>query len=92
MKPTTSEKEVRQFIGGVNYQRGMWSRRSHTLAPLTRITPNKSKFKWTKIEQDAFDKIKRIISRYALLTYPDFNKIFKIHTNDSVLKLGAVVN
>ena len=61
----------------------MWPRRSHTLAPLARITTNERKLKWTKLEQDAFDAINRIAARDTLSTYPDFNETFKIHTNDS---------
>ena len=75
----------------MNHYCDMWPRRSNRLAPLTRITPDKSKFKWTKIEKDAFDKINRTVSRYALLTYPDFNNSFRIHTNDSALQLGSVI-
>ena len=70
----------------------MWPRRSHMLAPLTKITSNKRKYKWTKIEQDAFDEIKPIMSRNTLLTYPDFNETFKIHTNASEFRLGAVIS
>ena len=33
MKPPTSQKEVRQFLGVVNYYRNMWARCSNTLAP-----------------------------------------------------------
>ena len=69
----------------------MWPRRSHTLALLTKIMPNKRKSKWTNIEQDAFEKIKRIVARDNLLTYPDFNERFKIHTNSSSFQLGAVI-
>ena len=43
-------------------------------------------------KQDAFNKIKRILACDNLLTYPDFNKTFKIHTNDSALQLGAVIS
>ena len=43
--------------------------------------PKKVKFKWTKIEKYAFDKIKRMVARDILLNYPDFNEAFKIHTN-----------
>ena len=49
----------------------MWARRSHKLAPSTKITSNKVKFKWTKIEKDAFDKIKRIVVLDTLLAYTD---------------------
>ena len=45
MKPPNSRKEERQFIDVVNYYRNMRQRRSHTLAPLTKITSNKRKFK-----------------------------------------------
>ena len=69
----------------------MWPRNSHTLAPLTRITPNKRKCKWTKVGQYAFDEIKRTAARYNLLTYLDFNETFKIHTDSSALQLGAVI-
>ena len=53
--------------------------RSHILEPLTRLTYIKKKFKWTQVEKDAFNKIKRIMARATLLTYPDFNETFKTH-------------
>ena len=68
----------------------MWPSRSHTLAPLTRLTSIKRRFKWTQFEQDAFNEIKQIVACDTLLTYPDFNKKFKIYTDASVFKLGAV--
>ena len=70
----------------------MWPIRSHTLEPLTKITSNKRKFKWTKIEQDAFDEIKRILAHNNLLTYPDFNEVFKIQSNARNFQLGEVVS
>ena len=70
----------------------MWPRRSHTLSPLTRLTSIKNKFKCTQVEQDSFNKIKRIMAHDTLPTYPDSNKIFKIHTDDSALQLEAVIS
>ena len=32
------------------------------------------------------------MERNTLITYPDFNDTFKIHTNDSALQLGAVIS
>ena len=69
----------------------MWPRRSHTLAPLTKLTPIKRKLKWTQVGPDASEKIKRIVDRDTLLTYPVFNETFKIHTNASAFQLGAVI-
>ena len=49
------------------------------------------KSKWTKIEQEAFKEIKRIAVHNILLSYPGFNKEFKIRTNASDFQLGAVI-
>ena len=54
----------------------MWAKRSHLLQPLTELTPNMVKFKWTFVEQKAFDEIKQIVTYDNLLIYPDFNKRF----------------
>ena len=61
------------------------------LAPLNKITPNKRKFKWNKFGQDSFDQINPIIAHDNLLPYPDSNEAFKIHTNASKFRLGAVI-
>ena len=52
----------------------MWERRSHVLAPLTKIMSTKVKFKWTKIEQYDFDEIKQIVARNTLLACMDLMK------------------
>ena len=40
----------------------------------------------------AFDKIKQIVGHETLLSYPDFNLPFEIHTNASHTQLGAVIS
>jgi hypothetical protein len=70
----------------------MWIHRSDILAPLTCLSSNKVKFQWTDVEQTAFDKIKSIVGREVLLSYPDFSKPFQIHTDASKLQLGAVIS
>jgi len=90
--PPTTRKQLRRFIGMVNYYRDMWIRRSHTLAPLTALTSKNVKWHWTSVEQNAFDAMKKIISRETLLTYPNFNLPFEIHTDASHSQLGAVIS
>ena len=87
MKPPTPRKEIRKFIVVINYYRDMWPRRSYTLAHLTILTSIKPRFKWMQVEQDAFDKIKRIVTRNTLSTYPGFNETFRIHTDASAFQL-----
>ena len=70
----------------------MWARRSHLLQTLTELMSQKAKFKWTDVEQKAFDDIKSTVAHYILLTYPDFNKCFDIHTDSRDCQLGAVIS
>jgi hypothetical protein len=74
--PPTTQKQVRSFIGLINYFQDMWPRRSETLAPLTHLTSKDVPFEWTDVEQQAFEKMKAIICCKVLLLYPDFNKPF----------------
>ena len=87
-----NKKELRGFIGIVNYYRDMWIRRSHILAPLARLTSKTTKWVWGDTERQAFETIKRVIARETLLAYPDFNKQFVIHTDASHTQLGAVIS
>ena len=73
MNLLTSRKEVRKSMGAINCYHHMWPRRSHTLAPWNKLTSIKRKYKWTQVEQDAFDKIRQIMDRDTLLTYLIFN-------------------
>jgi hypothetical protein len=45
IKAPTTCKQLRQFIGMVNYYRDMWPQRSHFLAPLSSMTSAKVKWK-----------------------------------------------
>ena len=75
----------------INFYEGMWRKRSERLAPLARLTFKGVKFKWTTVEQNAFDEIKRVMSTETLLSYPQFDKPFIVHTDASDTQLGAVI-
>ncbi len=90
--PPKTRKQLRKFIGMVNYYRDVWPHRAHPLAPLTKLTSDKIPFKWTEEHQQAFDDMKRIIAKETLLTYPNFSKPFQIHTDASDLQLGACIS
>ena len=93
-------RQLRSFLGMVNYYRDMWKKRSHILAPLTALTKGgvssrKAKntvLNWTKECDEAFAQIKDAISEETLLAFLDFNKTFEIHTNASDYQLGGVVS
>eukprot|EP00957_Ditylum_brightwellii_P058764 4455038-Ditylum_brightwellii.AAC.1 len=49
-------------------------------------------WKWTSVEQKAFDWAKKIVDQEMLLAYLDFNLLFEIHMNTSNTQLGAVIS
>jgi putative transposase len=65
--------------------------RSHLLAPLSVLVSPKAKFEWRKEHQEAFEKIKTLISKETILTFPNFNEPFHIYTDASKYQLGVVV-
>ena len=92
MQLPKTRRDLRKFIGMVNYYRDMWPHRSETLAPLTALTSSKVKFQWTETCAKAFNTMKKIIAKQILLAYPDFNQPFHVHTDASKLQLGAVIS
>ena len=91
MVTSKNKKVLRSFIGMINYYCDMLKKRSELLAPLTSLTSNKCKWDWTDKHQKMFEAIKNVFLRKTLLSYPDFNQPFDIHTDASDFQLGAVI-
>ena len=79
MQPPTTRKQLRRFIGLVNYYRDMWPKRSELLAPLTDLTSKNKPFKWKEHHQKAFEAVKQAIVKDVMLSYPNFSKPFHIN-------------
>ena len=85
-------KQLRQFIGMINFYLDMWQKRSELLAQLTAWTSKNFKYDWKDKHQKCFDAIKRVIGREVLLAYPEFSAPFEIHTDVSKLQIGAGIS
>jgi hypothetical protein len=103
LNPPNNVKELRHFLGMVQYYHDMWAKRSEMLAPLSNLvgecgetkTTRKNKVKktpwhWDSIHQIAFANVKATIVKEVVLAYPDFSKPFEIYTT-STKQLGAVI-
>ena len=104
LKPPTNVKELRRFLGMVQYYRDLWARRSEMLAPLTdlvgecgqtKVTRAKGTKKvpwhWDEVHQKAFDAVKTTIAKDVVLAYPDYSKAFEVYTDASSTQLGSVI-
>jgi hypothetical protein len=104
IKPPTEVKQLRHFLGMMQYYRDLWARRSNMLAPLTSLVgecgqtkstrakgTKKAPWHWDEVHQRAFDHIKTTIAKDVVLAYPDYSKVFEIYTNASSKQLGAVI-
>ena len=89
LNPPTKVKELRNYLGMVQYYQDMWKSQSEMLAPLTdlvgecgltKVTKSKGAKKapwhWDDVHKEAFDKVKATIAQYVVLAYPDFSKPF----------------
>ncbi len=104
IKPPTGVRQLRHYLGMVQYYRDLWARRSEMLTPLTSLVgecsqTNTTKAKgtkkvpwhWEAVHQRAFDHVKATITKDEVLAYPDYSKVFKIYTDASSKQLGAVI-
>ncbi len=104
IKPPSGVRQLRHFLGMVQYYRDLWARRSNMLAPLTSLVEEcgqtkttkakgtkKVPWHWDEVHQRAFDHVKATIAKDVVLAYPDYSKVFKIYTDASSKQLGAVI-
>jgi hypothetical protein len=91
MKRPTTQKQVRRFVGMVNFYRDLYPKRAELLAPLTSLCGQNKKFVWTDEHDVAFNKVKTQLAQDAILTYPQFDKPFTVYTDASDKQIGGVV-
>ena len=88
---------MRSFLGFTNYYQQFIRKYAQVAKPLYKLISgeNASKkcipIKWDMECQTAFDQLKELCTTTLILAYADFTKPFKLHTDASVLGLGAVL-
>ena len=87
----TCVTEVQRFLGKINYYRKFIPNLAKIAHPLYALTECKSrgKFIWDDDHQEAFDKLKAIVSSGQVMGHPDFRKEFILDVDASDYALGA---
>ena len=89
MKPPTTPKQVRAFLGLVGYYRKFINGFAKIAKPLTLLTRQQVKFDWTPTHHAAFLQLKEAIVQATILHYPKPTKKYIVYTDASDDACGA---
>ena len=90
--PTPTDlKDLRSFLGLASYYRRFIPHFSAIASPLFALTRKDVNFDWSPDCQQAFDRLKRLLTTAPVMTLPDFEREFLLETDASGLSLGAVL-
>ena len=83
LKPPTTSKGVREFLGMVGYYKKFINRFADAARPLTTLTRREVKFDWTNDCQEGFDYLRTCLMKNIILKYPNPNKRYVIFSDAS---------
>jgi transposase InsO family protein len=89
--PPKTRKDVKRFLGMASFYRKFCQNFAQLAAPLSNLTSTKIPFRWSDACQDAFVKLKRLLTSQPVLAVPNFEKPFRLETDASGLGMGAVL-
>jgi len=91
MPRPTDVQGVQRLIGVVTYLSKFLPQLSTVCEPLRRLTDSQAVFDWLPQHEEAFIKIKELITQAPVLRYFDVNKEVTIECDSSDVGLGAVL-
>ena len=91
LKPPTSVKGVREFLGMVGYYRKFIPRFGDAALPLTQLTRKGIKFVWSDKCQIGFDYLRKALTKDPILKYPDPSKRYVLFTDASDIAAAGVL-
>ena len=86
-----TKKNVRQFLGKVNFYHKYVPKAAKTLEPLYKLLRKESKFEWSRDCQETFERLKEYLTSAPALAIFDPDLPTAIYTDASLEGLGAVL-
>ncbi|CAB3244666.1 unnamed protein product [Arctia plantaginis] len=86
-----TQKNVRQFLGKINFYHEYIPRSAIILDPLHNLLRKNQKFVWTEECQKSFDMIKNLLCSQPVLEIFDQNLTINIYTDASIEGVGAIL-
>ena len=88
----TNKKEVQSFVGFINFYRRFIPEFSHHARALFDLTMKDVRFNWGPPQEDAFAKLKGLVTAAPVLALPDSDSPFRLEADSSGFATGAVLS
>ena len=89
--PPKTATEVRSFLGLAGYYRHYVKNFAAITGPLHTLTRKDAVFHWSADCQDAFDRLKTLLTTSPITAFPEFSHSFRLYTDTSTAGLGAIL-
>lgn len=90
-KPPRTVSKIRSFLGLAGSYRRFVEGFSMMAAPLTKLIRKGVPFVWTEKQQEAFEKLKKVLTEVPVLIQPESEKDFTVYSDASHVGLGCVL-
>ena len=91
ISPPKNATEVRSFLGLAGYYRRYVKNFAAIAGPLHALTRKDAVFHWSTDYQDAFDRLKTLLTTSPITAFPNFSLPFRLYTDASTAGLGAIL-
>lgn len=92
IKTPQNVEDIGTFLGMTGYYQRFIENYAELTIPLRQLQKKNTPFIWTPKCQEAFDKLKEMLSSAPILAYPDFSKRFRLQPDACQFSIGAVLS
>ncbi|CAC5388074.1 unnamed protein product [Mytilus coruscus] len=86
-----SVKELRRVVGLLNWFRKYIPNFSSEIEPMTKLLRKNMKFRWSAEQENAFQKLKKLLLNSPVLAFPNYNIPFHLAVDTSSKGIGYVL-